>query len=256
MRWLWIWASFGIQTSSLSHQVEGRRIWMNSPLQQVNPHFCGTSKWITNNDTFCVFFEWKLAGSELLCNNTNALSKNIITAAPCSLNESGLPFISDNNHELAFIHGLIQTGIQCNKTKHHHILKTFLLTTMMRWKDQIKYDIDALFILHSCKYTAAVDDRKYLIIIVVIHLFTIVYWWYFTKYCLVSNCHTGWTHLCSAHHDHQAECIMKSSCFHCTTLNVKWYYMQAMCWWIPILYPLPHTPNVCMHYTYVLKWMQ
>ena len=134
MRWLWIWASFGIQTSSLSHQVEGRRIWMNSPLQQVNPHFCGTSKWITNNDTFCVFFEWKLAHSELLHNITKEFSKNIFILASCSLNETGLPHISDNNHELAFIHGLIQTGIQWNKTKallfqnfleHHHILKSF-----------------------------------------------------------------------------------------------------------------------------------
>ena len=29
----------------------------------------------------------------------------------------------------------------------------------MRWKDQIKYDIDVLFILHSYKYIAAVDDK-------------------------------------------------------------------------------------------------
>ena len=116
----------------------------------LSPFFCGTSKWITNNDSFCVFFEWKLAGSELSWNITNAFTKNLIIFAHCSLNESGLPFISDNNHEPAFIHVLIQTVIQCYKTKallfqnfleHHHILKTFLLTTTMRWKDQIKYDL-------------------------------------------------------------------------------------------------------------------
>ena len=30
------------------------------------PIFGGTSQWITNNDSLCVFFEWKLAGRELL----------------------------------------------------------------------------------------------------------------------------------------------------------------------------------------------
>ena len=37
-------------------------------------------------------------------------------------------------------------------------IETLLLITMMRWKDQIKYDIDALFILHSCEYATAIDD--------------------------------------------------------------------------------------------------
>ena len=35
---------------------------------------------------------------------------------------------------------------------------TFLLTTMMRWKDQMQYDIDVLFIMPSCSYAAAIDD--------------------------------------------------------------------------------------------------
>ena len=59
---------------------------------------------------------------------------------------------------------------------------------------------------------------------------TIVYWWYLTKHCLVWNCNTGWTHLCRTHHDHHAGWFIRVLCFHYYTLNVKWYYMQAMCW--------------------------
>ena len=58
----------------------------------------------------------------------------------------------------------------------------------------------------------------------------------FYKHCLVSSGDTGWTHLCRSHHDRQAEWILRSSCFHYFTLNVKWYYMQEMCWGIYLYY--------------------
>ena len=69
-------------------------------------------------------------------------------------------------------------------------------------------------------------------------LISIVYWWYLTKHSLVSNCNTGWTHLYGTHHDHHAEWFIMSSCLHFYTLNVKWYYMQGMCWGIYLYYHL------------------
>ena len=132
------------------------------------PIFCGTSQWITNNESFRVFFEWKLAGSELLHNITNASVKNmsIFWILLPKLNESGLWLISDTNDEAS-----CSTLIDCNwytmqqdksivfaKFPGASYIETLLLITMMRWKDQIKYDIDALFILHSCEYATAIDD--------------------------------------------------------------------------------------------------
>ena len=77
---------------------------------------------------------------------------------------------------------------------------------------------------------------------------TIVYRWYFKKYCLVSNCNTGSTHFCRTHHDHNAEWFIRLSCFHYTTLNVQWYYLQAMCWGIFLYYIYHHTllSHVCI----------
>ena len=67
---------------------------------------------------------------------------------------------------------------------------------------------------------------------------TIVYWWYLAKYCPVSNGKTGRTHLSRTYHENHAEQPIWSSYFHYNTLNVMWYYMQAMCRGINLYYPL------------------
>jgi hypothetical protein len=74
------------------------------------------------------------------------------------LNESRLPLIPDKNDEPA-CYTLINSHwytIQQDKSitfpnfLEYHMMITFLLTTIMRWKDEIKYDIDVLYIMHSC----------------------------------------------------------------------------------------------------------
>ena len=77
----------------------------------------------------------------------------------------------------------------------------------------------------------------------------------FYKHCLVSSGDTGWTHLCRSHHDRQAEWILRSSCFHYFTLNVKWYYMQAMCLWTYLYYIYHHTlqSHVCIVPMYYIE---
>ena len=214
------------------------------------PIFCGTSQWHTNNNSFCAFFEWKLAGNELLCTITNASLKDmgIFCILLPKWNELGLPLISDNNDEPACC-TLIDSSwhtMQQGKAFHFqnfledHMMITFLRATMIRWKDQMD------MILMYC--LLCIHSNMLLMQLMMIHniwlyccyapFITVVYWWYLAQHYLVSNCNTGWTHLYRTHHDHHAEWFIRSSCFHYYTLNVQWYYLQAMCWGIYLYYHL------------------
>ena len=61
--------------------------------------------------------------------------------------------------------------------------------------------------------------------------------------------------VCGTHHDHQAEWIMRSWCFHYFTLYVKGSYMQTMYWWIFLNYIYHHTllSHVCIITMYYIE---